>query len=299
MHGSQLFGQQPTFAGSDFGIPEIAYFGFVQFRSAVATADSWDDHDGMELVFVRSGEACWEYPDNRLFRVSGGHGVLFPPNHSHRIVNGVYTPCQLLWIEFRPRDIAMREARLVPPEEIAILYDLAMHPTAPVRLSESLMRNLVALGGGLGDENVLVGSRMLTAEIRVKLYAAFVDFWKALSTGRSRRAVSPIVRRAEHILRAELDSEDDIAALAGRLGCGKSQLYQMFKRELGMAPNDYRQRLRVKDSCDLLANSDAHVTEIAMRAGYSSSQYFSRVFRKYVGMTPRAYRQMFRVNTLT
>jgi iron complex transport system substrate-binding protein len=111
--------------------------------------------------------------------------------------------------------------------------------------------------------------------------------------------VSPIVRRAEHILRAELDSEDDIAALAGRLGCGKSQLYQMFKRELGMAPNDYRQRLRVKDSCDLLANSDAHVTEIAMRAGYSSSQYFSRVFRKYVGMTPRAYRQMFRVNTLT
>lgn len=52
MHGSQLFGEQPTFAGADFGIPEIAYFGFVQFRKAVATADSWDDHDGMELVFV-------------------------------------------------------------------------------------------------------------------------------------------------------------------------------------------------------------------------------------------------------
>ena len=86
MHGSQLFGQQPTFAGADFGIPEIAFFGSVQFRKAVATADSWDDHDGMELVFVRGGEACWEYPGNRLFRVSGGHGVLFPPNHSHRIV---------------------------------------------------------------------------------------------------------------------------------------------------------------------------------------------------------------------
>ena len=72
----------------------------------------------------------------------------------------------------------------------------------------------------------------------------------------------------------------------------------MFKRELGMAPNDYRQRLRVRKMRPA-RHSDAHVTEIAMRAGYSSSQYFSRVFRKYVGMTPRAYRQMFRVNTLT
>lgn len=294
MHGSQLFGQQPTFAGADFGVPEIAYFGFVQFRNAVATTDSWGDHDGMELVFVRSGEACWEYPDHRLFRVSGGHGVLFPPSHQHRIVNGVYTPCQLLWIEFRPREAAMQEARLLPPDEIAALYDLARLPTAPVRLSESLVRNLVALGGLLTDENVLLGSRMLTAEIRAKLYALLIDFWKVRATGRNGRAVSQVVRQAEQILRNELDSDDDIVTLSGRVGCGKSQLYQMFKEEVGMAPNDYRQRLRIKRSCEQLAHSDAHITEIAMQMGYSSSQYFSRVFRKYIGVTPKSYRRLFR-----
>jgi len=293
MHGSQLFGQQPTFAGADFGIPEIAFFGSVQFRKAVATADSWDDHDGMELVFVRGGEACWEYPGNRLFRVSGGHGVLFPPNHSHRIVNGVYTPCQLLWIEFRPREAAMRDARLIPSEEIAALYDLAMLPTAPVQLNDSLVRNLAALGNLLADPNVLIGSRMLTAEIRATLYSSLIDFWKTLSMGRAGRAHSPLVRQAEEVLQAELDSEDDIAVLPDRLGCSRSQLYQMFKQEVGMAPNDYRQRLRIKRSCEQLARTDAQVTDIAMQMGYSSSQYFSRVFKKYVGVTPNHYRRLF------
>ncbi len=293
MHGSQLFGQQPTFAGADFGVPEIAFFGFVQFRKAVATADSWDDHDGMELIFVRNGEACWEYPGNRLFRVVGGHGVLFPPNHPHRIVNGVYTPCQLLWIEFRPRAAAMRVARLIPSEEIAALYDLAMLPTAPVQLDDSLMRNLAALGNLLADPNVLIGSPMLTAEIRAKLYASLIDFWKTRSTGRVGRSQSPLVRQAEEVLQAELDSEDDIATLPYRLGCSRSQLYQMFKQEVGMAPNDYRQRLRIKRSCEQLAQTDSHVTDIAMQMGYSSSQYFSRVFKKYIGVTPNHYRKLF------
>lgn len=228
--------------------------------------------------------------------MSGGHGVLFSPNHSHRIVNGVYTPCQLLWIEFRPRQEAMREAKLIPAEEIAALYDFAMLPTAPVRLDESLMRNLASLAGLLTDPNVLIGSRMLTAEIRAKLYGSLIDFWKTLSNDRTGRSQSPLVRQAEELLQSELDSDDDIAALPARLGCSRSQLYQMFKQEVGMAPNDYRQRLRIKQSCEHLARTDAQITHIAMQLGYSSSQYFSRVFRKYIGMTPYSYRRLFREN---
>ena len=62
-----------------------------------------------------------------------------------------------------------------------------------------------------------------------------------------------------------------------------------------MAPNDYRQRLRIKQSCERLSNSDDHVTDIAMQMGYSSSQYFSRVFKKYIGVTPNSYRKLFRM----
>ncbi|WP_158625965.1 helix-turn-helix transcriptional regulator [Arsenicitalea aurantiaca] len=285
-----MFGQQPTFSGADFAATEIAYFGYVQFRSAVATSDSWERHEGMELVLVRSGEACWELPDNRLLRVSGGHGVLFPPHHRHRIVNGVYTPCQLFWAEFHPQEAAVENARLIPAEDIAAVYELARLPTSPIRFDDSLMRNLGALCGLLSDDDVLLGSRMLNAEIRAKIYALFIDFWKMLSDERSTRAVSPIVRNAELLLQEEMDRDEDIDTISRRLGCRKSYLYQLFRQEVGMAPNDYRQRLRIKRSCDQLAQTDAHITDIAMHMGYSSSQYFSRVFKKYVGVTPKSYR---------
>ena len=62
--GSHLLGQQPTFGGADFGMPEIALFGYYQFRSAVPTSDTWEQHEGVEFLFMQSGEACWDLPDD-------------------------------------------------------------------------------------------------------------------------------------------------------------------------------------------------------------------------------------------
>ncbi len=294
MHGSQLFGQQPTFRGADFGIPEVAFFGHFQFRNAVATSDDWDSHDGVELVFVRNGEGCWEYPDGRLLRVSGGNGILFPPGRPHRIVNGVYPPCQVIWMVFQPLALARANNRLISEDEITALCDLADRRTAPVKLSQPLMRDLASLCTQLSDENLLIGSPMLLADVRSKFYSTVVEFWKVSSSERSGGGVSPIVSAAESLLRDEIDIEEDISTISARLGCRKSHLYETFKKEIGMSPNDYRQRLRIKKSCYYLARTDEQVTEVAMRMGYSSSQYFSRVFKKYIGFTPKTYRRLFR-----
>jgi AraC-like DNA-binding protein len=61
-----------------------------------------------------------------------------------------------------------------------------------------------------------------------------------------------------------------------------------------MAPNDYRQRLRIKRCCERLTKSSDSVTVIGIDNGFRSSQYFSRVFKKYVGVTPTDYRRLFR-----
>ena len=41
----------------------------LEFRSAVATSDSWERHEGVEILFMRSGEACWEMTDDDHFTV--------------------------------------------------------------------------------------------------------------------------------------------------------------------------------------------------------------------------------------
>ena len=89
------------------------------------------------------------------------------------------------------------------------------------------------------------------------------------------------------------DGEARIEDVARRLGYGKSHLYNLFSREVGMTPNDYRQRIRIKRCCEELSQTDDTITSIGIGNGFHSSQYFARVFKKYVGVTPREYRGMF------
>ena len=82
------------------------------------------------------------------------------------------------------------------------------------------------------------------------------------------------------------DRDERIADVARQLGYGKSRLYSLFSREVGMAPNDYRQRVRIKRCCEKLVQTDDSITSIGISSGFGSSQYFARVFKKYVGVTP-------------
>jgi AraC-like DNA-binding protein len=299
MIGSRLLGQQPTFGGADFGIPEIALFGYYQFRSAVPTSDTWEVHDGIEILFMQSGEACWDLPDDHFSMATGSQAVIFPAGRRHRISNGVYTPCRLLWLVFQPREMACGSARLFLGSEIEALFDMANSQERPVDLPEGPRRVLGELCSRLTDERLMIGSTPMMAEVRSKVYSSVTSLWEVCSSGRNSGAQSRLVRQAASLLRegAEddiADKDESIEDVARQLGYGKSRLYSLFTREVGMAPNDYRQRIRIKRCCEKLTKTSDSVTAIGIDSGFHSSQYFSRVFKKYVGVTPSDYRRLFR-----
>jgi AraC-like DNA-binding protein len=299
MIGSRLLGQQPTFGGADFGIQEIAWFGYYQFRSAVATTDSWEEHEGIELLFMQSGEACWDLADDHLSLATGSQAIVLPAGRRHRISNGVYTPCRLLWMVFQPREKASASARLFLGAEIEGLFDIAARQEGPVDLPEGTCRSLNELCSRLMDERLLIGSTAIMAEVRSKIYSSVASLWEVCAGGkRNGGTPSRLVRQAATLLREGTshdadEGDESIADLARQLGYGKSRLYSLFRREVGMAPNDYRQRIRIKRCCESLAQSAESITGIGIDNGFRSSQYFARVFKKYVGVTPTEYRRLF------
>jgi len=298
--GSHLLGQQPTFAGADFGIPEVALFGYYQFRNAVPTSDSWEQHEGVEFLFLQSGEACWDLPDDHFSLVTGSQAMIFPAGLRHRIANGIYTPCRLFWMVFHPLDVALRNARLFLDTEVAALFEMAKGQERPVDVSLDGYRNLGELCIRLTDERLMIGAAPMIAEVRSRIYSAVTGLWEACSSGRDSGARSRLVREAAELLRADAedgdlaDKDESIEDVARQLGYGKSRLYALFAREVGMAPNDYRQRIRIKRCCERLIKTADSVTTIGIDGGFHSSQYFSRVFKKYVGVTPSQYRDLFR-----
>jgi AraC-like DNA-binding protein len=298
MIGSHLLGQQPTFAGADFGIPEVAFFGYYQFRNAVPTSDTWEEHGGIEIVFMQSGEACWDLPEDHFSMTTGSQALIIPAGRRHRIANGVYTPCRLLWMVFRPLDEAVDKSRLFLGSEIEGLFRMAEGHERPVDLPETSHRILGELCSRLTDERLLIGSASIVAEVRSRVYSLVTSLWEVTSSGRDSGEQSRLVRRAAAMLRdsadAAADRDDNIEDVARRLGYGKSRLYSLFTHEVGMAPNDYRQRVRIKRCCERLTKTSDSVTAIGIESGFQSSQYFSRVFKKYVGLTPSDYRSLFR-----
>ena len=69
-----------------------------------------------------------------------------------------------------------------------------------------------------------------------------------------------------------------------------SYLCRVFKRETGLAFNEYLSRLRVSKAKGLLRNRELRLTDISLLVGFSDQSYFTKVFKRVTGVLPHAYR---------
>lgn len=65
----------------------------------------------------------------------------------------------------------------------------------------------------------------------------------------------------------------------------------LIKKETGKTPQDFIQARVIDVAKDMLASSDAPVTQIAYKLGFEYSQHFNRYFKHLTGLTPTEYRK--------
>lgn len=290
MLGSQAIQHTASIAGYEIGIPEIYRFGYAHFQSAVSTSDDWAQHDGAELVFLLEGEACWELDDNLLVPMSGGQCALFPPNLKHRITNGIYPPSSSFWMVMSPPAQGQRSALLT--ESNRALFESALGRNGlSQKMSDLTTTSVNAAIRLMKDKRMYTGSPLLVSELRAHLHLITVEVWKAHEAGETQSETDKLVVAALKLMHTKGNDLPQIADLADQLGCTRGHLHTVFRRDVGMSPSDYVQRLRVKKACELLTKAESSVTDIAFDMGYASSQHFARTFRKFLGLTPTDYRK--------
>jgi AraC family L-rhamnose operon regulatory protein RhaS len=81
-----------------------------------------------------------------------------------------------------------------------------------------------------------------------------------------------------------------LGSMAAACRLKRTQFENLTKDLTGDTPLRLLNRFRVRQSQVPLRGSNKTITEIAFDAGFSSSQYFSRIFRNLVGITPSQYR---------
>ncbi|AGS25926.1 AraC family transcriptional regulator protein (plasmid) [Rhizobium etli] len=93
----------------------------------------------------------------------------------------------------------------------------------------------------------------------------------------------------------KIDELADLVRLSG------SHFSRAFRATVGQSPYDYVLSRRMAFAKELMATTDASLSQIALECGMSDQAHLCKVFRRTFGTTPNAWRKPYRVavkNTL-
>lgn len=71
----------------------------------------------------------------------------------------------------------------------------------------------------------------------------------------------------------------------------RSYLYTLFRRELGVSPQEYLANCRLTHAAELLVLTDFSVESVAFSCGYGNALVFSKAFKAKYGASPSQYRK--------
>lgn len=89
---------------------------------------------------------------------------------------------------------------------------------------------------------------------------------------------------------AEVIALDELSRIAG---LNKYTLLRTFTRQLGLAPHQYLQTIRIGRAKKML-EAGSQPLETALATGFADQSHFTKFFKNLIGLTPRRYRDIFR-----
>ena len=107
----------------------------------------------------------------------------------------------------------------------------------------------------------------------------------------SRGGLSPAVtRRVCEYIERHLDEKMRLDGLAALAGLSTDHLSRAFHQSLGVPPHTYLLRRRLEQVEQMLRETHAPLSEIALATGFSDQSHLARHFRRWAGMSPRQVR---------
>jgi AraC family transcriptional regulator len=131
-----------------------------------------------------------------------------------------------------------------------------------ILLASSLLQKQIAPDGA---QNVAVGSGRLLA-------------WQA--------------RKVRDYIDAHIADRILVAELGAVLGQSEAHFSRTFRRTFGEPPHAFVIRRRLAYAVDYMVQTEASLSAIALRCGFSDQAHLCRAFRQATGLSPAAWRRM-------
>ena len=257
-----------------------------QLREEGFVMSSHHCHSFFEIYYVDRGN-CRFMVENNIYDLRQGDFLLIPPDvlHYTRYLDG---PCRKYGIYFRSDDISPQVLTAMPggssffqETRIFQLPD-AHHYQAELLLDRMLTEEKI-------EDSRTEAMLYLQLQELLLFCSRNCSFLQDIPVN-IRTTDRQIVLAARYISDHYMEpiSAADIASAAG---FSPNYLSKRFREAAGIGVHEYLMFVRLQHAAlDLVSTSDS-ITEIALRSGFSDSNYFKDAFKKKYGITPSAYRK--------
>jgi AraC-like DNA-binding protein len=102
---------------------------------------------------------------------------------------------------------------------------------------------------------------------------------------------SGALQLAVKYINEHITEDISIDIISDKCYISKYYLCRLFKEKIGLTIMEYVLQTRIIMAMELLQKEDTPIAEIAIKCGFSSPSYFSRVFKKQTGISAIAYKR--------
>lgn len=229
------------------------------------------DHYLIHIVY--RGKGIFQTKEES-FQLHGGQAFLIVPNQLTVYTADRQEPWEYGWIGFRGGESEQIPEQLGFSRKCPVI---PVHDTAQV---QRCVQELALFSRERGNPFL----------IKAKVYELF----SLLTKKEDIIANEEVVKAAEEYFRRNYSNTTcRITEAAKYLGVDRSQLFRLFKKYRGIAPQQCLLQIRMQQAEILLKSSSLTVTEILYSCGFSDACHFSRSFLKHTGLSPREYRRRY------
>lgn len=235
-------------------------------------------HNHYELYYLLSGMRTY-FIESRIVQVQPGDIVLIPSGVLHRTTYASSGGHERLLINFKD-DGSYKEALS------CFSRSLISIPQINRRQVEDLFLNIEReyTNGGQFSQNLI---KCYLYELLVTLCRIGEQMEEAPAGTEQVR----IIKEAAEYINSHWDSDLTLQHMAERAAMSTGYFSKLFKRVTGCNFIEYLTHVRIMNACRLLSETTLPVTDIAVKAGFNDSNYFSTVFKRIKGITPVKFRR--------
>ena len=243
-------------------------------------------HKCYELFYVETG-ACRFLVNESMVDLHAGDFIMIPPMEMH-YTRYVFGACKRAVMLFERSDVTDQTLSHMPGQERFLAE------TGVFQVPEAYREDVVRYIDQLIAEERISDSRSAAMQQTV-LQALFLlcsrvcDFLSDPPT--DIHTTDPHILQAARYISARYMNPITTAEVADQIGFSPNYLSRRFRQETGIGLHEYIVFIRLNHAAQELMSTGDSITTVALRCGFSDSNYFKDVFKKKYGVTPREYRK--------